>query len=780
MSAPSDPDVRTLKPKKPAAHAPLLSNPGHSGPTTFFLRSEKELEKSMQQGEDRSGEDSPSLPSENASMTASVADTSFGVTSLEDAMSAALDSTTLPVRADPNDASGSSAPNSPAGRKRKVGNPVHPKIYAAGQRIVSHEQMPTQTSAPSPASLKSIDSPFRSTQRRGSVSSSVHLTPLRMSPQPESTLPGTPRSNSVRSFRLSDEEASIASDTGSQAIQSSSGEEEDAELSMPAVSGPEPEPRLVMPSIAMPTRRPFTQRGRNMGRMRIMVAGACGLGKTSLIRNIFRVCEDIVHVDGLTGSTPSQSTATTKSSGLSATTQICETHASTKPYPLWWSEMEASRSWWRRKSFGEAVLERNLCFVDTAGIDSDAMALHISKEVDTLYRQAALLDNLNDAQLLGLLSGESDCYLDAVLYLFDPTASSVPEYEINLLQRLSTRTNVIPLIARSDVDEGTVAQDGRERLASILSTSNIEWCSLMTSNPSQSTQDDAPISDIEPFAISSLADDGDIMDASTLMASDYLPPLAPSDLKDFVDALFNPTTIARLRHLSAKKFLSWRRDHLSQNPTLTKQNLLAARPPLESPAVTSTGSLLDDPSKVLVPRGHTSYYPSTTPSASDASGPIFDASSSSAYALTHPNDANPSSAPRHLHVANWARDLQRSLRRDPSASPRPPKGRLGGDLAVIDPADPLGILALTHACASRGSRSAAVLRLLGGCGVLGVAVWCVVRAWPEVQDWLVWPDFGLGLGFNVGGGGAGGAGYHVPPIAVPAPTRGWFEGGRFG
>lgn len=35
-------------------------------------------------------------------------------------------------------------------------------------------------------------------------------------------------------------------------------------------------PQLVMPSIKMPSRRPFTERGKNMGRLKVLVAGDSG------------------------------------------------------------------------------------------------------------------------------------------------------------------------------------------------------------------------------------------------------------------------------------------------------------------------------------------------------------------------------------------------------------------------------------------------------------------------------------------------------------------------
>lgn len=52
---------------------------------------------------------------------------------------------------------------------------------------------------------------------------------------------------------------------------------------------------------------------------------------------------------------------------MQPTSKITEVFASTKAYPAWWSDLEESRILRRRKSMGDSVLERNLCFVDTPG-----------------------------------------------------------------------------------------------------------------------------------------------------------------------------------------------------------------------------------------------------------------------------------------------------------------------------------------------------------------------------------------------------------------------------
>lgn len=230
-------------------------------------------------------------------------------------------------------------------------------------------------------------------------------------------------------------------DTGSQAVQSSSGEEEDEETmqdnSHTLAGAPESSqgPQLRMPSITMPARRPFTERGRRMGRLKVLVAGPAGIGKTSLIKSIVQTCEDIVHVDPSsptlqhTWSQYGRRTGDQKESGKTyiATTKIAEVHASTKAYPSWWSEMDESRTLRRRKSMGDVVLERNLCFVDTPGwVQSDDTngihdhSNHLTAYVEALLRQNSSMAAMSDAELLNLLGGGGGQQVDAVLYMFDP------------------------------------------------------------------------------------------------------------------------------------------------------------------------------------------------------------------------------------------------------------------------------------------------------------------------------------------------------------------------
>jgi hypothetical protein len=118
----------------------------------------------------------------------------------------------------------------------------------------------------------------RSPSAKGHTESSRQepLTPLLM-PLDTSSLPSSPKSTSTRSLRPSEAD-SAAEDSGSQAILSSGDEEPEPEISLKMG---EAAPQLIMPSIKMPSRRPFTERGKQITNFKILIAGSRGLSPSS-------------------------------------------------------------------------------------------------------------------------------------------------------------------------------------------------------------------------------------------------------------------------------------------------------------------------------------------------------------------------------------------------------------------------------------------------------------------------------------------------------------------
>jgi hypothetical protein len=91
-------------------------------------------------------------------------------------------------------------------------------------------------------------------------------------PSTAASLPESPKSISSRSVPKSDEELN-SDDASSQAVASS---EEDGDAADAPAPIQDSQPELIMPSIKMPSRRPFTERGKQLGRFKILVAGQKG------------------------------------------------------------------------------------------------------------------------------------------------------------------------------------------------------------------------------------------------------------------------------------------------------------------------------------------------------------------------------------------------------------------------------------------------------------------------------------------------------------------------
>lgn len=138
------------------------------------------------------------------------------------------------------------------------------------------------------------------------------------------------------------------------------------------------------------------------------------------MRSIVQACEDIVHVDPFPSAINSRSRRGSRTnSAHSSTSAVSEIYASTKPYPSWWSDLEDSRILRRRKSLGDVVLERNLCFVDTPCNNlspADQTAAIIQYMYQQLLRNTNALNN-SSADFQNMLAGNGGSQVDAILYL---------------------------------------------------------------------------------------------------------------------------------------------------------------------------------------------------------------------------------------------------------------------------------------------------------------------------------------------------------------------------
>lgn len=173
--------------------------------------------------------------------------------------------------------------------------------------------------------------------------------------------------------------------------------------------------------------------------------------------------------------------------------------------------------------------------------------------------------------------------------------------DFEFMQRLSSLTNVLPVIAKSDTLSATEALALKTSILARLQTTPIkpfffgkalddallavQGLSIFEPQASSVEPDQYPFSSpTYPYAVSSTpGPDHETMDASLLMSPDYVQPLLPSELLALVNQVFDPESIAWLRHSAAKKFLAWRRRTTLPGDSLILQGLQQARSPTAAP-----------------------------------------------------------------------------------------------------------------------------------------------------------------------------------------------------
>ncbi|KAK3942401.1 hypothetical protein QBC46DRAFT_309388 [Diplogelasinospora grovesii] len=424
-------------------------------------------------------------------------------------------------------------------------------------------------------------------------------------------------------------------------------------------------PQLIMPSIKMPSRRPFTEAGKRLGRLKVVISGDSGVGKTSLIKAMVQSCEHIVHVDPIAPFSPhsslqysrpnirhsksGSSTRTRRASDMvTGTREITEIYASTKPYPEWWSEMsdmDGLGALNRRKSPGDTVLDRNICFVDTPGYGSG------SSSMDTITPVAEYIEShlqrmgnntLSDGDILNLLGGEGGVQVDVVFYV---VSNRLRPVDIEYLQRLAPLTNIILLLAQADLMSPEQVTASKEQISGQLKEANIRPFSFVTTaTPAAALRGNQGL-----YAISSATgSDYDTMDASLLMSPDYVQPLFPTELATLVEQMFSPDGSSWLRHSAARKYVQWRKSDANPSRPMSLYHPLSAS--------SIAGSGIFSPAQ---------QSPSRT-GGSSRNGQVLASSPMglppSSYALARITDhVDREERLAQVRLANWAADLQKSM-----------------------------------------------------------------------------------------------------------------------
>jgi hypothetical protein len=156
----------------------------------------------------------------------------------------------------------------------------------------------------------------------------------------------------------------------------------------------------------------------------------------------------------------------------------------------------------------------------------------------------------------------------------------------SILARLQT-TSIRPFFFGKPIEDALIAVQGLPIVASATNST------ARPSSPSEPTQYPFNVPTY-PYAISSTpGPDTDTMDASLLMSPDYVQPLLPSELAALVNQVFDPESIAWLRHSAAKKFLTWRHRTKLPGDSFIMQRQSLKRGSISSSAVGLNGAALN-------------------------------------------------------------------------------------------------------------------------------------------------------------------------------------------
>lgn len=200
---------------------------------------------------------------------------------------------------------------------------------------------------------------------------------------------------------------------------------------------------------------------------------------------------------------------------------------------------------------------------------------------------------------------------------------------------------MVPLVAKADL----LSQQEQEEIKQALDVGLAALPRLPASLISEAeVKATATATATAPYTVTSTSGpDLDTMDASLLMSPEYIQPLLPSELGLLVDHIFEPETVAYLRHTSARKLVAWHARH-PRLTTVSSPSLPSVHnSTLASPVQTSLSN-----SAVLLPVG------------SEVS-----LNTSNSWALAKVADhTQREERLAQVRLSKWASELQLSLQRE--------------------------------------------------------------------------------------------------------------------
>lgn len=338
-------------------------------------------------------------------------------------------------------------------------------------------------------------------------------------------------------------------------------------------------PQFIMPTIPLTSRRPFTETGLRLGKLRVMVAGQRHSGKSALIRSFVQQCQDIVYVDAaapLVTPLPRSKAARNFHEPV-----MWETQASTRPSPVFETvsggSVVSESSTLTATDNSTSTLDFNLSFVECSQHSGDWLDHATAYLEQQLQRTSHMVNPMspNCAKIMMTSSGMDN--VDVCLFLL----SKPPDAEqLEQIRVLSTYVPLIPLVSKSDSlsDRKLAAlklrilrdleREGITPFAFDLSVPDIlsvfEESDLLSSDDDEQQQQQhktvQPLirrstTPQYPFSVSSVAELE--LDASVLMNPNYTPKLVASDLDVLCGQLFSEKGASWLRYKAGQQFIAW-------------------------------------------------------------------------------------------------------------------------------------------------------------------------------------------------------------------------------